>query len=201
MASERQQRQGRPGDSEERDAQAGGEGETASHVAAKRLSRQRGRRLLRARGLTDPQGHLHAACSCPYKTFCRLGVRKGEVARRRQTGLALGSRRLEAEQEHSCSSSLQGAIEVRCLPLALAAVGPAGWKISVRRRKEGGLVPGAVGGGSVSSYLPSAAVPGLPEEPSACSGSGAISIRVTFVPWSCFLHAQMVQSPRCPLVS
>lgn len=61
-------------------------------------------------------------------------------------------------------------------------------------------MPGA-GGGSVSSYLPSAAVPGLPEKPSACSGSGAISIRVTFVPQSRFPCAQMVQSLHCPRVS
>lgn len=62
-------------------------------------------------------------------------------------------------------------------------------------------MPGAVGSGSVSSYLTSAAAPGLPEEPSACSGSSAISIWVTFVPWSCFPHAQMVESPHCPCVS
>lgn len=68
--------------------------------------------------------------------------------------LAVGSRCLEAEWERSCSRALRGATEVRRLPPALAVAGPTGWKISVRRKKEGGLVPGAVGGGSVSSYLP-----------------------------------------------
>lgn len=60
---------------------------------------------------------------------------------------------------------------------------------------------GAAGGKLVSSYLPFAAAPGLPQETSVCSGSGAISIRVTFVPQSRFPHAQMVQSPHCPHVS
>lgn len=187
MAFERQQRQGRPGHSEERDAQAGGEGETASHVAAKRPSRER-----EAGGFSVPEGSL-----TPRDTFTQHAAAPVKPS----VGLEHARARLHTGGRRVCSSSLQGAIEVRCLPPALAAVGPAGWKISVRRRKEGGLVPGAVSGGSVSSYLPSTAVPGLPEEPSACSGSGAVSIRVTFVPWSCFLHAQMVQSPHCPLVS
>lgn len=129
---------------------------------------------------SDPQGHLHSPCSCPCKTF---------FAHWRQTCLSGGSCWLEAEQEHSYSGVLQGAITVRCLSPALLTAGLTGWKISVRRRKERWSVPGAVGGGSVSSYLPSTA-----GSPSVCSVSGAISVGVTFVPWSHFPHGQMVQS-------
>lgn len=113
-------------------------------------------------------------------------------------GLFLGSCCLEAEQECSCSSALQDATGVRHLPLALAAVGLQAGKFQSGGERRGRCqeLP-AVCWCSLTS---STAAPGLPEL-SACFGSGAISTEVTFVPWSHFPHAQMVQSPRCPCVS
>lgn len=118
--------------------------ERLSHLAANSQAGLRVARaqLLRARGVTDPQGHLHPARSCPCRTFCRLQVCRREAAHGRQMGLALGSRCLKAEQEPSRSSDQQGVIGVRRLPPALAAVEHEGWKILVRRRKGGGGVGG-----------------------------------------------------------
>lgn len=118
---------------------------------------------------------------------------------RRQVGLFLGSQCLEAEQECCCSSALQDATGVRHLPLALAAVGlQAGTFLSGGERRAQCQELAAV---CWCSLTPSRAMPGLLEELSVCFRSGAISIKVTFVPWSHFPHAQMVQSLHCPCVS